>query len=427
MIKIVEINLGKGNLKRGFDRVEVKIIDEANPSENSIFVSSLPPSPKVISCYKKWKKLHKDFYESLNILNNIQASAILSMICQLPFAIEVTIYYEKWNRRLHKVRNDSFAKRPSKVYKQNLSNNVKKLVTKLKFKKANRIKFQLKSLEIAINDWLDTKDFRKTEKELRTALGVKDEIMVRISTEDDFAWRIPWHFWSFIDDGYIKAGEVFSHPESRNVHSNTNHSLPQKQVKVLAIVGDENFITDLNEWKDKKIDLEVLSRKDFLDGDPITKIADKLREQAWDILFFAGHSSSNKKNEEAEFYININDKKCYLTIEDLKDPLRDAIDKGLQLAFFNSCDGLGLARNLLKLNLPKVIVMREDVPSKVAQLFLKYFLEKFMANQESTSTFLIVKKARENLKVWEYKTETELFPGASILPVICFNRSTDLT
>ncbi|GAB1537881.1 hypothetical protein NUACC21_05360 [Scytonema sp. NUACC21] len=431
MIKRVEINLvpsryGLLNLKRGF-HVQIQIIDESNPLAIQKLSTSLPSAIKVNCCYQKWKKLHKDFYESSNFLKNIQNNVILSMICQLPFAIEILDYYEKCHRWLHKyfyeLTNDSFGKRPIEVYKLSLYNDVKNLAKKLESKKALDIKSQLNKLKEEINDWLDTKDFCKTEKELRTQLGENDEIMVIISTEDDLAWRLPWHFWSFFND-YINAGVVLSHPEFKKVDSNTNHSSPQEQIKVLAIVDDEDNRKDLNEWKDNKnFELEVLSEQ-ILDSEPLKKISDKLSEQPWDILFFAGHSSSNIKNEKAGFYIN---KKCYLTINQLKNPLTYAINQGLQLAFFNSCDGLGLARDLLKLNLPKVIVMREDVPNKVAELFLKYFLEEFMANQGSKPTFVVVQKVREKLEVWEYESEINLFPGASLLPVICFNPATDLT
>ncbi len=58
-------------------------------------------------------------------------------------------------------------------------------------------------------------------------------------------------------------------------------------------------------------------------------------------------------------------------------PLRKAISRGLQLAIFNSCDGLGLANDLAELNIPQIIVMRSPVPDLVAQEFLKHFLKAF--------------------------------------------------
>jgi GTP-binding protein EngB required for normal cell division len=102
-----------------------------------------------------------------------------------------------------------------------------------------------------------------------------------------------------------------------------------------------------------------------------------------------------------------------LTITDLKLALQKAIDRGLRLAIFNSCDGLGIARDLAQLQIPEIIVMREPVPDFVAQEFLKHFLSSFSNGQ---SLYLAVREARERLQGLE-----NLFFCASWLPVICQN------
>ncbi|MHC5722352.1 MAG: CHASE2 domain-containing protein, partial [Nostoc sp.] len=70
-------------------------------------------------------------------------------------------------------------------------------------------------------------------------------------------------------------------------------------------------------------------------------LTDQLWEQDWQILFFAGHSSTHQTNETGKIYINQTES---LTISQLKYALKKAVERGLQLAIFNSCDGLGLAR-----------------------------------------------------------------------------------
>jgi CHASE2 domain-containing sensor protein len=102
-----------------------------------------------------------------------------------------------------------------------------------------------------------------------------------------------------------------------------------------------------------------------------------------------------------------------LTIDQLKYGLRNAIHQGLKLAIFNSCDGLGLARDLSDLHLPQVIVMREPIPDRVAQRFLKQFLTAFSSG---TSLYQSVRQAREQLQAIEPE-----FPCATWLPVICQN------
>jgi hypothetical protein len=111
--------------------------------------------------------------------------------------------------------------------------------------------------------------------------------------------------------------------------------------------------------------------------------------QGCNVFFFAGHSSSQKQGE-----LQLNAYQS-LTLEQLKHALRDAIAHGLKLAIFNSCDGLGLARSLADLNIPQVIVMREPVPDRVAQDFLKHFLAAFA---QGHSLYLSVRVAREKLQ-----------------------------
>ena len=84
-------------------------------------------------------------------------------------------------------------------------------------------------------------------------------------------------------------------------------------------------------------------------------------EKGWDILFFSGHSQT--ESAPGRIFINRSDS---LTMQDLREGLKTAVRRGLQLAFFNSCDGLGIAAELESLHIPQIIVMREPVPDKVA-------------------------------------------------------------
>ncbi len=102
-----------------------------------------------------------------------------------------------------------------------------------------------------------------------------------------------------------------------------------------------------------------------------------------------------------------------LSISELKFGLKNAVKSGLQLAIFNSCDGLALARDLAELQIPQVIVMREPVPDRVAQTFLQYFLTAF---SQETSLHLALRHAREQLQGLEQQ-----FPCATWLPVLFQN------
>lgn len=125
---------------------------------------------------------------------------------------------------------------------------------------------------------------------------------------------------------------------------------------------------------------------------------------------FAGHSLSQEEGTTGQIFINENES---LSIPQLKHGLKKAIQRGLKIAIFNSCDGLGLAQQLADLYIPQILVMREPVPDRVAQEFLKYFLEAFA---KGDTFYLSVREAREKLQGLEAQ-----FPYATWLPAIYQN------
>jgi hypothetical protein len=74
---------------------------------------------------------------------------------------------------------------------------------------------------------------------------------------------------------------------------------------------------------------------------------------------------------------------------------------------------LGLAAELISIQLPQAIVMREPVPDIIAQQFLKNFLVAFGSG---LPLYRAVRSAREQLQGLE-----DNYPCASWLPVICQN------
>jgi hypothetical protein len=87
----------------------------------------------------------------------------------------------------------------------------------------------------------------------------------------------------------------------------------------------------------------------------------------WDIIFFAGHSASDPNLTTGHLKINPTDR---LTISELKYALKQSIENGLKLVIINSCDSLGLATELISIQLPQAIVMREPVPGSIP-LFIR--------------------------------------------------------
>ncbi|MEH2182540.1 CHASE2 domain-containing protein [Nostoc sp.] len=254
-----------------------------------------------------------------------------------------------------------------------------------------------------LNNWLLSESFRPVREKWLKHLMPDEEVRVLIRTHCLQLKKLPWHLWDLIDRDYPKAEVVLSVPESEPVTATLQTSISRNKIRILALLGNSDGI-------DVEQDRQLLEKlpgvtTTFLVEPEYSDIDDKLWKQPWNILFFAGHS--NSEGEAGCIYINKTDK---LTIDELRYALRNAVANGLQLAIFNSCDGLGLARELQDLQIPQIIVMREPVPDKVAQKFLKHFLEVFSSGQ---SIYAAVRTARQRLKGIEKE-----YPGASWLPVI---------
>jgi CHASE2 domain-containing sensor protein len=259
-------------------------------------------------------------------------------------------------------------------------------------------------LRNSLNRWLAAESFRPIREKLLERLMPVESIRIIIQTENTILRRLPWHLWDLCDR-YPQAEIALGAPIYDYIEQLTT---PHSQVRILAILGNS---TGINTQADRLL-LEQLpnSQINFLVEPQRQKLTEAIWQQGWDILFFAGHSSSQPNFETGQIYINQTDS---LTIDQLRYALKKAVARGLKIAIFNSCDGLGLAQNLADLQIPQIIVMREPVPDQVAQAFLKYFLESF-ANGESF--YLSVRQAREQLQGWE-----DQFPCATWLPMIFQN------
>jgi CHASE2 domain-containing sensor protein len=259
-------------------------------------------------------------------------------------------------------------------------------------------------LRAHFNTWLKAEEFRPLREKWLERLMPSDEIRVILQAENSQLQRLPWHLWDLLER-YPKAEIALSSPSYERIQKPRH---PNKLVNILAIVGNSEGI-------DTKADRDLLQRCRnadvcFLVEPERKELTDHLWEKNWDILFFAGHSSSQGKDSTGRIYLNKTDS---LSISELKYALKKAIERGLQLAIFNSCDGLGLAQELVDLQIPQLIIMREPVPDLVAQEFLKYFLGSFAGGE---SLYQSVRQARERLQGLE-----DRFPCATWLPVLCQN------
>ncbi|MCL1468152.1 CHAT domain-containing protein [Argonema galeatum] len=354
MAKLVVLELGKGDFNQ-----EVEVILEIGEEESrqSIRVKgALPPAPEIPQRYQLWQSA----YRSLDVRHRI------------------------------KVKSAQTTNISIKDIVKDCSNSAE-------------------SFKDSLSGWYKSDKFSSIREKLFQEIDKSAEVRLIIQTQNNQLRRLPWHiFFERFLDVYRHAEVALSPPEYQRVEKATLGTVRTK-VRILAILGNSAGI-DIEE--DRKLleslpDAEVV----FL-VEPQRQQVDELLwdEKGWDIFFFAGHSSSRSDGETGLIYINQTDS---LTIPDLKNGLKKALEQGLQLAIFNSCDGLGLANDLASLHIPQIIVMREPVPDRVAQTFLKHFLTAF---SRGISLYAAVREARERLQALE-----DEFPCATWLPAICQN------
>ena len=320
---------------------------------------------------------------------------ILTQKGQLPPARTIPELYENWRYAYRKqnkydLRLGAYrAIRPDTSLKANIS-----------------VLDSAEMLKKAIDSWLNSgaQCFQPIRDRLLRQLDDREEPpRFVIKTDNEQLWQLPWHLWSLLEE-FPKTEVALS---LTNIRSQSAANAEKgKKVKILAILGNSEGI----DVKADRQELEQIpkAKTTFLVKPDRQEINDQLWDRDWDILFFAGHS--NTENDTGRILINDRDS---LTLEQLRYGLEKAIKRGLKLAIFNSCDGLGLARNLAGLNLPYTIFMREPVPDRVAQEFAKHFLKNF---SEGKPFYLAVKEARQRLQGLE-----DRYPCASWLPVICQN------
>ena len=259
-------------------------------------------------------------------------------------------------------------------------------------------------LQQALLQWLDSHSFSPIDKHLREELNRTESARILICSDRPEIYQLPWCCWDLLES-YPKLEIAVSSPNFARIPAIPRLKRHQK-VKILAILGDSEGIN----LDADRIFLSTLNQGEvkFLVEPTIPELYNCLWYEAWDIVFFAGHSRTLER--QGILYLNPQDR---LTIEQLKYGFRQAIASGLKLAIFNSCDGLGLAEELGQLSLPQSIVMRLPVPDEMAQEFVKSFLQAYAGGD---SLYSAMRQAREQLQSREKQ-----FPYASWLPVIYQN------
>lgn len=261
------------------------------------------------------------------------------------------------------------------------------------------------ALETALNEWLDRSSLEAVKDELLHTVNYRDRARFIFQTDKNNPelQQLPWELWKFIKERYQYPEVALS---VRKVPKKGNFGNP---VKILVILGSDENIDVQIDWNIVQNTLPRASLEK-LEKPGATEFKEKLRSQVWDIIFFSGHTSTNHDGDDGRIWLNETE---YLSPRQLEQTLEASVRRGLKLAIFNSCDGLGLARQLERLQIPHIIVMREPIHDRVAQKFLKDLLDSFAAGN---SLHEALQEARDNLKLLENDS-----PKASWLPVLFTN------
>ena len=272
------------------------------------------------------------------------------------------------------------------------------------------------AVKSGLNEWLDANNSRW--QSLREYLiRSETQVPILLDVDDIQLQHLPWQEWDLLETCNSKAEFVLrvkGHPGDA-IKPPHRH----KRVRILVVVGRSENIRTLD-------DLDVVKKLEAKGAEVVSLIQPLIKElcealwdkQGYHMFVFTGHSGSQADGQIGWIEVNEHDS---LEIGQFKRALKAAIDRGLQLAIFNSCDGLGLANQLAKLNLPRSIVMREPVPDEVAVEFLRHFFDYFSENHSLVES---VRKAREKLEHFNVPSGSEHFyPGVMWLPTLCTRQS----
>lgn len=236
---------------------------------------------------------------------------------------------------------------------------------------------------------------------------------------DDLLKRLPWQDWKLLRQHYY-----YSDAAIRVLNPTTalgsRTSYPQtSKIRILVIVGESDDISTDQDLaaiqrleQDHPHTVEVIS---LFQPSPMTLQAMLEDPQGFHILVYVGHSRSDEDGNVGWLLLNQTDE---ISIRNFKFALSKLVRKGLQLAIFNSCDGLGLVQQLAQIDVPRCIVMKEPVPDPVAVEFLQRFFHEFATKKRSLLSSM--RAARQGLEHFNLR-----YSEVTWLPTVCIKQNTE--
>lgn len=273
-----------------------------------------------------------------------------------------------------------------------------------------------KTLKDSLNEWLNSSYLSSIQNHILFHIGTESEVRFFIQTTHFDLQQIPWESWNFLHEWCPDmeiALTIQRNPPLINLTS---------PIKVLVIlgnidIGNEHTSLCLSSLQTvlgnpDKIFMQILSPSSEV---PLStkSIHNELIENQWDIVVYLGHSQTSSDGHDGVFII---DNDTALSPEhNLRNSLEIAVKKGLKLVICNSCDGLGIGRQLAKIRVPHIIVMKEPIAVRVALRFLEVFLPNFLEHKSLQESLTI---ARQELRLHEFEVDAA---SSSLLPRLIEN------
>lgn len=339
---------------------------------------------------------------------------------ELPYPENIIADYKTWQRVYHnfysqelrgKVINIGVVAPPPVDWQAELVQAEAKLLYEFHQWLRSKELYDIRSILTATNSAINKVDNTSINSKSGSKTSENNTIDIFISCNNLELTRLPWESW--------EINTQFSHQKLRLVRQPIHiqeslhpvKRLPGK-VRILAIFGDDS---GLNFEKEKQaiialkkiIKVDLISWKEGKDIQQFKyEIVEKLTSsQGWDILFFAGHS---RETDLTGGQISIAPN-ASISLKEIEQPLVTAIQKGLQFALFNSCDGLSIANKLIELGLSQVAIMREPIHNRVAEEIFVQFLNNISQYQDVHQALF---SACDYLKLEKNLT----YPSAYLIP-----------
>ncbi|MEL7084468.1 MAG: CHASE2 domain-containing protein [Cyanobacteria bacterium P01_A01_bin.3] len=228
--------------------------------------------------------------------------------------------------------------------------------------------------------------------------------------------RLPWEAWELGEELAPSSSiRIARYPLNVRAAPAPTPRKRSSRMRVLAIMGDE---TGLDFAADRRAVKRLAPIADihFVGYQPgvqatdlktriITAISD---DRGWDIVFFAGHSTEAAEGDVTGGDLSIAPG-TIMSIGDLVPHLKQARQRGLQFAIFNSCCGLTIARACIDAGLSQVAIAREPIHNSVAQEFLCHLLQRLAAGDDAHTAVKAVSQ-------WFKLEKTFTYPSAHLLP-----------